>query len=952
MKKLLCFILTISIITGAAAAVPFLTCAKTSFYYYTVQDFNGADDGKISVVNEADDPSAYKKYRITGEDYDWYTAQYTASNSPSFSYTAPGDDMLNPTGFIQCTGKNQYPNLTMEMKDPKTGEALPASGPEGVLYIDMRIYRNPAKITTNQDMYLYDSQGRNILSVYWPQNSVPRINAVNNKTGITADAACAEQSKSEWFYMQFIIDFNTETFKANMGLSLDDMEPCSLTCEEYPFKQAGAKDFYKIQFGVASLAKSAVCIDDFRVYAITGLEYPLAQVSVSGGESIGSDLIGRYSYSEIYQGTPEGISYACWQRSDSPDFIEYETVKEVGECSAGTDYEYTITSEDSGKYLRFCVIPVTQEGTEGEMCFSSPSGLINSFVVNISGSGAFADSMFDIDDGIGEYGAKAEIYNSTAEDKSVYLISAWYEGNVMKEMALDRCVSSAGSGTKLFEGTKLSVQNPEGLTLKVFALRDMQTIDNIGLPCVYSGIYDSSKEIVRYEAEDAVLSGNAVVKNGADYSGGKCVTGFKAEGDSCTFTVTIKKTNHYNLNFVSAGDGGSKTNYIDIDGVRYGELITPTTSLGDAVAERVYLEKGTHLIKLSSYWGWIFLDYLEVSASSEPNDDIFNVEPALVNKNASQSTVKLMEFLCKNYGKNILAGQTCYDGMNGAEFNAVRNLTGKTPAVLGLDMMEYSPSRIAHGATDDSIESAIEFDKAGGIVTFCWHWNAPEKFLINSSSQPWYRGFYTEAVTGLDLAQILADKDGEDYQLLISDMDAIAQELARLRDADVPVLWRPLHEGSGGWFWWGSAGADAYKELWRIMYDRFTNYHGLNNLIWVYNGQSADWYPGDEYVDIIGEDIYAGNHVYSSQYDRFSAASQYTSVNKIIALTENGCVPDPDLMIRDGAMWSWFATWGGEYVIDSSNQISESYTSKEMLMKVYSHENVLTLDELPDYKNQ
>ena len=72
------------------------------------------------------------------------------------------------------------------------------------------------------------------------------------------------------------------------------------------------------------------------------------------------------------------------------------------------------------------------------------------------------------------------------------------------------------------------------------------------------------------------------------------------------------------------------------------------------------------------------------------------------------------------------------------------------------------------------------------------------------------------------------------------------------------LLWRPLHEASGKWFWWGAKGAAPCKALWNLMYDRMVNHHGLTNLIWVWNSDGADyeWYPGDDKVDILARDFY------------------------------------------------------------------------------------------------
>lgn len=165
------------------------------------------------------------------------------------------------------------------------------------------------------------------------------------------------------------------------------------------------------------------------------------------------------------------------------------------------------------------------------------------------------------------------------------------------------------------------------------------------------------------------------------------------------------------------------------------------------------------------------------------------------------------------------------------------------------------------------------------------------------------------------------------------------------------MLFRPLHEASGGWFWWGAAGPDAYKKLYIAIYEKLTNEYGLNNLIWVWNGQDADWYPGDEYVDIIGEDIYPGERVYSSQISAYlNAAQNYSTERKLVYMTENGCVFDPELARRDGAMWGMWCTWQGEFVAKSMAiyALNEQYTEESLLIKAYEDEDVVTLEDLPD----
>ena len=262
-------------------------------------------------------------------------------------------------------------------------------------------------------------------------------------------------------------------------------------------------------------------------------------------------------------------------------------------------------------------------------------------------------------------------------------------------------------------------------------------------------------------------------------------------------------------------------------------------------------------------------------------------------------------------------------------------------------MMDYTPSRTAFGTSSSAVEKAIEFANKGGIVTFCWHWNAPTEYLNSTANSPdgWWGGFYTQS-SKFDIAKVMNGQDAKGKKLLDRDIKEIAKQLKRLEKAGVPVIWRPLHEGSGGWFWWGAKGSDAYKKLWKYLYKELTNTYGCNNLIWVYNGQSADWYPGDEYVDIVGEDIYPGNHVYDPQVSRFRQAINYGSKTKITALTENGCIFDIDSAVSINALWSWFMTWGGEFTVNGSNY-SEEYTEKSVIKKMYASKYSLTLGSLP-----
>ncbi len=456
------------------------------------------------------------------------------------------------------------------------------------------------------------------------------------------------------------------------------------------------------------------------------------------------------------------------------------------------------------------------------------------------------------------------------------------------------------------------------------------------------------------EAEDAVLHGGLSETAVDEFSGGRGIGMFSESKQYVEFVVDIEKSGVYNLTFTGKGIGSDKENVVSVDGNGVGNVKHLNERCSDGTVTNIMLDAGEHRITLTQSWGWIYLDKLTITAAKGISEEIYNVKAELINPDATAETKALFKFLCDNYGEKILSGQVCDYGVNGPEFKAVKAETGRYPAILGLDMMDYSLGRVAKGTTGRSVEVAIDHcNNQGGIVAYCWHWNAPNEYMKNGTDENgnprWWGGFYSKN-TDFDIAKVMDGSDPEGKKLLDKDIEGIAKQLNRLEAEGVPVLWRPLHEASGGWFWWGAKGADAYKKLWVYLYEQLTDVYGCNNLIWVYNGQSADWYPGDKYVDIIGEDIYADKHSYQPQTSKFAEAAAYSNENKLVALTENGVLFDIDSAFAANSKWAWFNTWCGDFAV-KNNMYNEEYTDKEMLKKVYADKRVLTLDELPDLKN-
>lgn len=422
-----------------------------------------------------------------------------------------------------------------------------------------------------------------------------------------------------------------------------------------------------------------------------------------------------------------------------------------------------------------------------------------------------------------------------------------------------------------------------------------------------------------YDTGDNVTQ--AVSLSGA--SGGEAID-LRDAGDSVTLKVTADSAGVYKLNirYSQPYDEGGKYQDVIVNGQNVGQILCGFTGEGkfSNVGISAALRAGENTVTVQGSWGWTFLDCLTAEAGSSAGT---SVSGSLSNPNASAQTRSLYSFLCDTYGKHVISGQqeSTWMGSENYEFDIIKRASGKYPALRGLDYMgdDFSGCN----------RRAKSWYQQGGIVTICWHCGSD------------FSGSHTESMNSeLNWSKALTEGTAE-YNALIAGMDKGAKALLELKEAGVPVIWRPFHEFDGKWFWWGKGGAENFKKLWRIMYDRYTNYWGLDNLIWNlgYCGDVNDgWYPGDEYVDIIGADTYV-NHT-DSLVGIYSKTAQVAQ--KPVCLHENGPIPDPDKLEADGSKWLWFMTWHTSF-IDSNEINTASY-----LNKVYNSEYLLTLDELPD----
>lgn len=291
---------------------------------------------------------------------------------------------------------------------------------------------------------------------------------------------------------------------------------------------------------------------------------------------------------------------------------------------------------------------------------------------------------------------------------------------------------------------------------------------------------------------------------------------------------------------------------------------------------------------------------------------------ALANPDATKETKALYKRLCKAYGKQCLTATMAEVNWNNANADRVATLTGQSPAINCYDFihLHFSPS---NWINYDDVTPVREWHDKGGIVSAMWHWNVP---IAEGSEE---RAFYTKQNDKPNLFRPSnCVKEGTwERKVFLEDMRKVAGHLKALQELHIPVLWRPFHEakgnydvyekGKGAWFWWGSEGAEPLKAMWIEMFEYFKR-EGVNNLIWVFTDipdhLDRSWYPGDEYVDIVGVDIY--NKTNPKDIAEIYGNLTLLYPGKMCTLSECGSVSTLSEQWKAGARWIWAMPWYGK----------------------------------------
>ncbi len=502
------------------------------------------------------------------------------------------------------------------------------------------------------------------------------------------------------------------------------------------------------------------------------------------------------------------------------------------------------------------------------------------------------------------------------------------------------------------------------------------------------------------EAQPGVNAGDV----SADSTGAKFVS--KSSGTEFTFTVKVEETAMYDITTkVLIKQYDWTTSKILVNGVEAGSMLTTPRNCDSSyvVAASAKMRVGENTITVGN--GAIGVDYITVERHPDP---VFNISALPVTPNASESAKKVKTFLRDNFMKKTVSGMMISDQNFNYDYGNMKLLkagectpadsckfsdeevswkgqtdiaefykrSGHYPAVGGFDMLfaagGHHEEGWFRGYTENNLVMTEQLWEMGGIPTYTWHWKVGEDTIFYTQQEGYRNAGCTEGVTKTadnntcfnytkafkDSTCKEIDATSQVYKDIVADVDIVSGYFKELEEKGIAVVWRPLHEASGGWFWWGVGSPECYVQLYRLVFDRMVNTNKLTNLIWVWNintdpkfgydysALNAEWYPGDEYVDIVAVDIYDPLLNHNSAANYFNKIVSDVGTKKLIALSENGAIPDIDSIAEDKAYWSYWMTWSQTW---SGNFLEK--TPADMWQRNLDDERIIALDNMPGWDN-
>ena len=509
-----------------------------------------------------------------------------------------------------------------------------------------------------------------------------------------------------------------------------------------------------------------------------------------------------------------------------------------------------------------------------------------------------------------------------------------------------------------------------------------------------------------YEAESQSGVDAASIIAAEGFSGGKYAK--PADASGITFTVKVEETAVYDITtkvFIKQYDW--ITSKIVVNGVDAGSLLTTPRNCDSSyvISASAKMKAGENKITVGNQS--IGVDYITVEKHPDPE---FKIGTVPVTPNASESARKVFSFLRENFMKKTISGMMISDQNFNYDYGNMKLLkpgectpadsckysdaevswkgqtdiaefykrSGHYPAIGGFDMLFATGGHHEEGwfkgYTENNLAMTEKLWEMGGIPTYTWHWKVGKDTVFYTKDTYPNNGFnasgctegvqgtsesntcfnYTKAFKGEQCQEI--NETSQEYKDIVADIDIVSGYFQELQDKGIAVVWRPLHEASGGWFWWGAGSPECYVQLYRLVFNRMVGTNKLTNLIWVWNinndpkygydysALNAAWYPGDDYVDIVAVDIYDPLINHNSGANYFNKIVSDVGTNKIIALSENGAIPDIDSVAEDKTYWSYWMTWSQTW---SGNFLDKTPT--DMWKKNLDNERIIALDDMPGW---
>jgi len=387
---------------------------------------------------------------------------------------------------------------------------------------------------------------------------------------------------------------------------------------------------------------------------------------------------------------------------------------------------------------------------------------------------------------------------------------------------------------------------------------------------------------------------------------------------------------------------------------------------GKALVVSVALEPGTAYTldvpadAVIANKGYAYAEAYKLTFVTEAEAGESGFMTTLSNPDATAQARKVLDFLIGQNGKRILSGAMSNVDINNDFANWIYSIAYSYPALAGYDLINLNAGWM------DSTDVTVPLDhwKHNGLVNYMWHWNVPTDENAYRAADLKRYGFNVPGgnnPTEFDIREALKNGTWQN-ECILKDIDKVATIFKKLQDAGVPVIFRPLHEAAGSyvynnpWFWWGRHGQEATKQLWKLMYDRLVKHHGLNNIIWVWTAQVsagheeelAAGYPGNEYVDIVGVDLYEESH--DAQPESYNLALALTGGKRLVTLSEVGMLETPADCIAKGANWSWFMLWYTNNIFQQGIVTDSFGNTPDDIRAVMQSPFVINREQMPSLK--